>query len=170
MWKIRWEQLIRGRVPSITVEWNEKLKGEEAMNTVRKKLDVSKAAIENVKKIHWQKILVSCHSVGEIDKVEKVLKSCTDFTGKVGSFKKPMIKIISIENKYTKESLAAEIKSRNEIQDNNTRINHTYSTRAEERMINVLAEVSKKVYTEVMQNKYLYIGWQRCKVYMMSII
>lgn len=132
------------------------------------------AGISNIKCISNGGVLISCEDASSRDKIKHVIQDEYKdvFVTEDPVQRKPLLILVNAEEMYVnKENEEIEncLRDQNDILSNinseKFKVIRKYLKKNKKNCGNIILEMEKEVYTEVMKNEMLNLGWRRCKVF-----
>lgn len=154
------------KVPEIVVQCTERRGVSAVMRKIKDALSETKANINFFKKISEDKVIIKCERKSSVERVAERLATVPKTRIEVKKLKNPLIKIVGIEatEEVDKTEMEEDLKGKNNLSGGFLKVNHVYAPKSGSKTSAVL-EVDRRNYAEIMNRGYVYLGWQRCKVY-----
>lgn len=155
------------KVPNIVV------KPKKTQSSVTTKIEIQKkinpaeinVGISQLKETQNGSIVIKCNKMGDVDNlITSINKNLCDNYVYKQELKKPNIKIIGINEEYSKEQLERMIQQQNDISDEQITVKYIGQNRRNNTFTAFL-DVSAATFSKFTKTGKVLIGWQRCWCY-----
>lgn len=113
------------------------------------------------------KIIIKCNTQENLKQIHNLVQNISKQRYEVNIEKKrdPLLKVVGIETETTDyDEIKQDIVKRNSIEDGQqVQVNYIYTTKNQTKT--AILQVSREVYAQIMNEKRVYIGCQRCRVF-----
>lgn len=149
---------------------NTQQKSADTKTDIKKHFDPTKIEIAGLKNASNGGILVECKNKQAVEKFKEEASAKLGENYEINIPKKrfPKIKIIGISEKLTDSQVIDSIKAQNTYLDQEGTVIKIFSNKKAKNRINnyiIYAEVDCLTYRTMLQQDYINIGWDRCKVF-----
>ena len=158
------------KAPPIIIEPKDNVKSTEIVRDIKSLVDVSnlKIAINSIKTGTDGKIRLKCCD----EKENVIIKTELDkiLTNKCNidilKLKKPRLKIVGVEDDFTIEEAQLALINQNLLNctDNDFKVLHIHHLKNKNTKT-IYIETNAKIFHKIIANKFIHIGWQRCRLY-----
>ncbi|KAG5875282.1 hypothetical protein JTB14_035923 [Gonioctena quinquepunctata] len=157
-------------LPVVIVKPNKPQNAELTKSEIQTKINprALQVSINSVKTGYNGNLIIKCNSQKEAVKlIEEAQKQ--DLSNKyqiqMSQLKKPRIKIITTNNNMDKEEIEECLRSQNECVTPEDYLKVTFIKNVTNGKVTVCAECSAPLFKKFMDNKKVFISWERCPVY-----
>lgn len=166
---LRHTNKITNNFPSVIIKPRKNQDPMVTKNVIFQKINPAELniGVNNVKVTKTGNIAIKCSTKEDTEKFKNlaVEKLKNAYEVEETKLRRPRIKIMSHNNDKNEEELEQLIKSQNKYIDDDDEIRITYIKKTKTIGSIIFAECSPNLFNKIMDNKKLYIGWERCPAY-----
>ncbi|KAG5879766.1 hypothetical protein JTB14_028697 [Gonioctena quinquepunctata] len=157
-------------LPVVIVKLNKPQNAELTKSEIQTKINprALQVSINSVNTGYNGNLIIKCNSQKETVKlIEEAQKQDLSNTYQIqmSQLKKPRIKIITTNNNMDKEEIEECLRSQNEFVTPEDYLKVTFIKKVTNGKVTVCAECSAPLFKKFMDNKKVFISWERCPVY-----
>ena len=161
---------LRNKIPPIIIIPKDNVKPADIVCDIKNCVDVSKMKIpiNSIKTGVDGKIRLKCNDEKESviikTELDKILTDKCEID--VQKLKKPRLKIVGVENDYTIDETRQALINQNSIKcsDDDFKVLHIHQLKNKDTKT-IYIETVASIFHKFLANNFIYIGWQRCRLY-----
>ena len=156
--------------PSLIIKPKNKQGSEKTKKDLTNNIqpNILNIGIKQIRETKQGCIVIKCREKSDIDKLKHAAEGCLshNYDVEVPKLNLPKMKIIGYCGQQKESELEATIRQQNLWIDKSDKFSITYIKRAKNKDVStVFFECSPKLYWKMINQKKVFIGWQRCSVY-----
>ena len=161
---------IKKRAPPIMIKPNDNINSADIVRNIKLHVNVSKlkTAINSIKTTGNGAIRLKCCDENETELIKSELNKFLSSKCKIDiqKLKRPRLKIIGVEGEFTIEEARSALVNQNSLNCTEEDLKVVYIHRPKNKNTKTIyVETIASIYHDLIADKSIYIGWQRCRLY-----